>query len=123
MIKKVSVEDLKEFDLINKDNPFSNYIGYFCDEKVVGYIEYLSIYDRIEISNIFVKEDKRNRKIGTNMLKYLIDISKGYINITLEVKEDNVYAIKLYKNLGFKEVAKRKGYYNGIDGILMELML
>ena len=123
MIKKISSDDLKDFKLINKDNPYSNYIGYFYDDEIVGYIEYLNIYDRIEISNIFVKDDYRNRKIGTNMLKYLIDISKGFINITLEVKEDNIYAIKLYENLGFKKVSIRKGYYNGVDGILMELIL
>ena len=41
-------------------------------------------------------------------------------NITLEVKNDNTPAIKLYKRYGFKEVATRKGYYQGTDGILME---
>jgi ribosome modulation factor len=29
----------------------------------------------------------------------------------------------LYKKFGFLEVAKRRGYYNGVDGILMELIL
>ena len=123
MIKKISSDDLKDFELLNENNPYSNYIGYFYDDEITGYIEYLTIYDRIEISNIFVKDEYRNRKIGTNMLKYLIDISKGFINITLEVKEDNIYAIKLYENLGFKKVATREGYYNGVDGILMELIL
>ena len=41
-------------------------------------------------------------------------------NITLEVKIDNYPAIKVYEDNGFKMVAIRKGYYNGIDGILME---
>ena len=123
MIKKISSNDLKDFKLLNEKNPYSNYIGYFYNEEIIGYIEYLTIYDRIEISNIFVKDEYRNRKIGTNMLKYLIEISKGFINITLEVKEDNIYAIKLYENLGFKKVSIRKGYYNGVDGILMELIL
>ena len=41
-------------------------------------------------------------------------------NITLEVKIDNTPAIKLYKKFDFEEVALRKGYYNGVDGILME---
>jgi Acetyltransferases len=123
VIKKISKDELKDFKLLNENNPYSNYIGYFSDDEVLGYIEYLLIYDRIEISNIFVKEEYRNRKIATNMLKYLIDLSKGLVNITLEVNKNNIYAIKLYKNLGFKEVAIRKGYYNGVDGILMELVL
>ena len=41
-------------------------------------------------------------------------------NITLEVKKDNLPAIHLYKSAGFEEKAIRKGYYQGIDGILME---
>ena len=40
--------------------------------------------------------------------------------ITLEVNKENIPAIKLYRKLGFKDVAIRKGYYNGVDGILME---
>ena len=47
-------------------------------------------------------------------------INKVNKDITLEVKEDNVPALKLYEKYGFKKVAIRKGYYNGIDGILME---
>ena len=45
------------------------------------------------------------------------------VNITLEVNKENTYAIKLYKKVGFKEVAIRKNYYDGVDGILMELIL
>ena len=41
-------------------------------------------------------------------------------SISLEVNVNNLYAIKLYENFGFKKVAIRKGYYNGIDGFLME---
>ena len=41
-------------------------------------------------------------------------------SITLEVREDNIPAIKLYEKNGFIKKAKRKGYYNGIDGFLME---
>ena len=50
-------------------------------------------------------------------MEYLI---KDNLSITLEVKETNVAAIKLYKKYGFEEVAVRHGYYNGVDGILME---
>ena len=42
------------------------------------------------------------------------------INITLEVRKDNIPAINLYKKHGFFEKAIRKGYYKGTDGILME---
>ena len=40
-------------------------------------------------------------------------------NITLEVATNNVIAKALYQQYNFVEVALRKQYYNGIDGILM----
>ena len=40
--------------------------------------------------------------------------------ITLEVKMTNIKAIHLYKKYNFKEIGIRKGYYQGIDGILMK---
>ena len=51
------------------------------------------------------------------MLEELIKKDK---DITLEVKQTNEIAIKLYKKYSFKQVAIRKGYYNNIDGLLME---
>ena len=71
MIKELNKEELEQFDLIDPDNPFVKYIGYFLGDMTLGFIEYLLIYDRLEISNIFVKDEYRNRKIGTNMLKYI----------------------------------------------------
>ena len=41
-------------------------------------------------------------------------------DITLEVKKDNYSAIKVYESKGFETKAVRKGYYNGLDGLLME---
>ena len=41
-------------------------------------------------------------------------------DVTLEVRIDNIPAIKLYEKCGFKKIAIRQNYYNGIDGILME---
>ena len=40
-------------------------------------------------------------------------------NITLEVRESNERARRFYLKNGFKEVTKRKNYYNDEDGILM----
>ena len=47
-------------------------------------------------------------------------VSNGNKSITLEVNKNNIPALNLYKKFEFKEVAIRKGYYQGIDGILME---
>lgn len=104
-----------------KNNPFLKKIE--IENK--GYIEYNDIYETIDIVNVFVKEEYRNQKIGSTLLEKLIKEAKqnNKENITLEVSKENKIAIKLYKKYNFKEVAIRKGYYKGIDGILMELKL
>ena len=56
----------------------------------------------------------------TKCMPTIKELIKENKDITLEVNIKNSIAIKLYKNFGFEEKAIRKGYYNGIDGILME---
>ena len=103
-------------------NPFVKYFIYIIDKNIIAYIKFEHIYDRIEIDNVFVHENYRNKGIASNLMKYLINYSTsfGIKNITIEVKKDNYNAIMLYKKFGFLSVAIREKYYNGIDGILMK---
>ena len=112
---------IKEIDTIN-DNPFSRYVEYIQDNKVVGKMQYSLIYDRMELDDIYVQEEYRNNGIGNKLMAYLISvaISENVINITLEVRISNEIAKNLYKKYGFREVALRKNYYGNEDGILME---
>ncbi len=102
------------------NNTFSHYLIYLIDKKIVGYINYYLIYERIEIANFNVLEEYQNKGIGSSLIKYLINKYLDTDTITLEVKSDNSKAIHIYEKMGFKKVAIRRGYYNGIDGILME---
>lgn len=105
----------KELEL----NPFAKVYVYVKDNKIVGYLYYSDIYERVEINQIEVDSFHRNCGIGSELIIFLTkSVDK---NITLEVKIDNFYAIKLYEKFKFKKKAIRKGYYQGIDGILMEL--
>lgn len=101
-----------------ENNPYGNYLLLIEKDKIIGYIYYSDIYERAEINQFEVKPTHRNCGKGNELLKYLIE--KLQKNITLEVKQTNASAIHLYEKNGFKKVAIRKGYYNGIDGILME---
>lgn len=105
-----------------KNNVFTRYFIYLEKNNIIGFINYYDLYDRYEIANIYVKEENRNQKIGSKLLEKVIKLGEQQQikNITLEVKKDNVYAIKLYEKNEFKKVAIRKAYYNGTDGILME---
>lgn len=108
----------KEVSTELENNPYGNYLILIEEDKIIGYIYYSDIYERAEINQFEVKPTHRNCGKGNELLKYLIE--KLQKNITLEVKQTNASAIHLYEKNGFKKVAIRKGYYNGIDGILME---
>lgn len=104
----------KEFD----NNPFIKVLLYLEDNRVLGYLYYSDIYERAEINQFEVDINSRNKGIGTKLLEKMINNTNK--PITLEVREDNDSAINLYKKFSFIPKAKRLGYYNGIDGILME---
>ena len=104
------------------DNPFLKQVDYYLDEKIVGSMKYSIMYERMELEDIFVIDEYKNQKIGTKLMSYLISeaINNRVVNVTLEVRESNEIAIKLYKKFGFREVALRHNYYENENGILME---
>ena len=119
-LDNISSEVLYIEELYNDldNNPFGKYLLYIEDNEIIGYLYYSDIYDRIEINQIEIKNIHRRCGKGTLLMQELID--KNNKSITLEVNKNNIPAINLYKKFDFHEVAIRKGYYNGIDAILME---
>ena len=125
MIKEIDGAIIKDFEIISKDSPFVKFYGYYINNLLVGLLEFNHMYDKIEIANIFVKEDYRKQRIASKLIAKLIKYAKinDCVNITLEVNINNKVAISLYEKFGFCIVAKRSGYYEGIDALLMELVL
>ena len=109
------IEELYK-DLDN--NPFGNYLLLVEDNEIIGYLYYSDIYDRVEINQIEIKTNYRRNGKATMLMHKLIDDTNK--SITLEVNKNNIPALNLYKKFDFNEVAIRKNYYNGVDGILME---
>ena len=125
------IEELKDIEelndsFINKEyikeelsnNPFAKVLLLKENNKVIGYIYYSDIYERAEINQFEIDKIHRNCGKGDLLLKKMISLVNK--DITLEVREDNIPAIKLYEKNNFTRKAIRKGYYNGKDGILME---
>lgn len=126
MIKEVEKDDkkLNKFLLDNNiekpiNSPFSRNVVYVENGQFIGYLSYSIIYEKAEINNIYVLKSFRSQGVGTKLLEYLVEKCKICENITLEVRKNNISALQLYKKFGFKEVALREKYYNGVDGILM----
>ena len=91
------------------------------DNIIKGFLYAEDLVDNIDLLEIVVDKDYRNRHIGSSLLKYLID---NYCyhdkTITLEVAVNNYNAIKLYEKFNFKVVNVRKKYYGDIDAYLMK---
>ena len=124
------IEEIKDinllkdlFDKYKKDynaivNDYTFIYAYKLDNKYVSFVVAKILYEQAEIIDIFTLEEYRKRGIAKELLNTIIN-KKEVENITLEVNINNKNAILLYNSLGFKEVAKRKGYYNGEDALLM----
>lgn len=104
----------KEFET----NPFAKILLLQDQDNIIGYIYYSDIYERAEINQFEIETLHRNCGKGNLLLKKMIETVKK--DITLEVKKDNISAIKLYEKNGFIKKAIRRGYYSGVDGILYE---
>lgn len=92
------------------------------NNKIIGFVIYMKIYERAEIIDIIIDPLFRKKGYGYELLKSAIkDISLSNCNnVTLEVNCNNNDAITLYKKINFEIVAVRKKYYGSEDGYLMK---
>ena len=91
-----------------------------------GYLLATIIDDEAEILSIGVKPDRQRQGVGKWLLRRFFDhgVSRNMARVLLEVAEDNMPALGLYRDFGFVEFARRKGYYKQgnrkIDAIMMK---
>ncbi len=93
-----------------------------ADKKVIGYISVQILLDECDIRRVAVLPDYQNMKVGSILMNALINLteSAGVQCHTLEVRDGNEPARKLYEKFGFQECGRRKDYYGpGSDAILM----
>ena len=69
--------------------------------------------DEAEILTVAVHPRWRGAGHATLLLRtHLARLAaRGVATLHLEVAEDNAAAVRLYRNLGFEEVGRRRGYY------------
>jgi len=79
----------------------------------LGFIVLRKCVDEAEILTFCVEVQHRNQKIATRIFNSVLSqYINGSINrVFLEVAEDNLAAIGLYQNCGFKNAGQRPGYY------------
>jgi len=110
------------FYLEMKKKEFAYYYILEFNGKVVGYTGYWKVQDEAHIVTFAIHPFYRRRGLGKLLLSYILEETKkkGIKKVTLEVRESNYPAQKLYERVGFKKVAIRPGYYHdtGEDAII-----
>ena len=117
-----STEDLRyEFE----GNPVNKIIVAENDGKVVGFIDFLITFNSSTIMQVAVTKEFRKNGIATQLLSEMENSFPKEIDdlvetITLEVRESNEAAKKLYMKNGYKIVVIKTNYYkDGENAIYM----
>lgn len=105
------------------ENPHARFYVAKNGYRVVGYIGAFNVCGEVSITNVAVKREYRNRGIATSLIKYLevvASLEKAEF-ITLEVRQSNEVAKRLYEANGFIMVGQRNNFYENPreDAILM----
>jgi ribosomal-protein-alanine N-acetyltransferase len=95
-------------------NKLAHYFVGRCDDRVVGYGGIWVILEDSHVTTLAVDPEYRGRRFGEVLLLRLIDeaIERGAAWMTLEVRESNAVAQRLYRKYGFTTVTMRTGYYS-----------
>jgi ribosomal-protein-alanine N-acetyltransferase len=101
-------------------NDYVHIYVYEEDNNVLGFIHIENHFEITDVINIAVDKNYQGKGIGKKLLQYVIDNTEAE-KIMLEVKVNNIAAIKLYESMGFKQIHVRPNYYEGnIDALIME---
>ena len=100
-----------------------HYLAAYIEDTFVGHGGFTAVLDEGYITNIAVHPSHRRKGIAF-MLTESLKSEAQRLNLsflTLEVRESNLAAIKLYEKSGFQVVGKRKSFYSDPkeDAILM----
>ena len=99
------------------------------NEVIIGYALIMMVLDEAHLLNLSIAKDHQKQGLGRVLLEHMVDIAKNNqaANMFLEVRPSNISAIALYENMGFNEMAIRRGYYpaknSREDAVLMGLAL
>lgn len=105
-------------------NPVARYV--VLEDGARGIVGFAGLWiqlDEAHVVNVAVREDERGNGYGRLLVHALVDLAMRYgMSVaTLECRESNVTARRLYGSYGFYDVGSRKGYYtdNGEAAVIM----
>ena len=96
------------------ENPLSLWLCTMDGDTVAGYVGSQTVLGEADMMNLAVGAEHRRQGIAAALVNALcaaLRTEKGAEVLTLEVRDSNEAAIRLYAALGFTEIGRRPNYY------------
>ena len=136
MVSSISINDLPRFNylgaLINDNfeklynlntlisSDYDYLYGYYINDVLIAFIHFNKMYENVDIVNIVVDVEHRNKGIASKLLDFSFHLFDDVESIMLEVNENNINAISLYKKYDFEVINIRKKYYGEDNALIMK---
>lgn len=104
------------------ENSLAHYCGIWQNQRLLAFAGFWQIMDEGHIANVGVHPDARGQGMGKILLTRMATACRalGGRAMTLEVRESNMPARRLYEKMGFASAGLRPRYYdNGENAVIM----
>lgn len=135
-MRKADVKAVYEIEVLSFRTPWSfrslmgelkNDVAHYTvlkqDEEVIGYCGMWVLFEEAHITNIAIRPEQRGKGFGKKLLHASMRVaaSFGAEMMTLEVRETNTVAQRMYDEMDFLQQGRRKRYYTdtGEDALLL----
>lgn len=89
------------------------YVLRLPDAAVAAFCSCWIVAGELHVNTLAVRHDRRRAGLGLTLMRRVLDLAaaEGAARATLEVRQSNEPALRLYDRLGFRRVAVRPRYY------------
>lgn len=105
-------------------NPVARIDLLWRGSDLAGFLCAWRVSDELSILSVVTAPLMRRTGVARRLLMQALERNgrSGMVRALLEVRSSNCGAIALYASLGFRQVSRRRGYYqDGEDALVMEL--
>ena len=107
-LEKEEIDKIKKYVETAVVKELNNYKVIKINNDIVGCLLLEEYLDGILIDEIYIEEKYRNKKIGSDIIKNVLDNNK---KVYLWVYKANIRAYKLYKSFGFSTIEETESRY------------
>ena len=95
-------------------NDVAHYLVMVVDGVIAGYGGMWLLFEEAHVTNVAIMPEYRGQGRGKRLMLAMMRhaVKRGAEKMTLEVRESNMVAQKLYAGLGFEQNGFRPGYYS-----------